>query len=461
MGVDLLRSCYETDMQFYEPPGQPVKVKWWFCRPDAKVLPYYTRFASGNWASSRDDWTGLGEIQGATRFWSDGEPPGPYELAVNQQVGLTISGPVDNTITSTEKFTVRNTGVILVFVWYFVDAGPGLVTSVTDTVGNVYVRDFQRLADADDRIGIAVFRAASELADVENFVTVNFAGSKLRITFHAVSMFGMLNEAPHIVKHATGIGGTAPSIPTYPSAFGDTFSIASFSCRNVVTYVNPPENYITLQRWFSMPSREDGGTAIRFLFGRTTKVKGLWDVTTNGPWVACALNYRSIPRYRLPGKSACGTAEQWAAGGVPGDNLGADLYGVSACCSKALYQLSCNLLPSTDLTMRIIAIHNHGPDSISFVGMLITFRPVDVRWQTVTHWMKPTWMFQQPSLFLNCDFARFFCDSQIGSSRQYATSARRSPPAVYWDMLFPSLFTDAANMGEWWEAILEVVPPAS
>lgn len=63
MVVDYLRSCYSTQVVFTE--GQPaVWIDWYFVDESTPVLPYYTVFASGNWAEIKfaNAWSGPGEV---------------------------------------------------------------------------------------------------------------------------------------------------------------------------------------------------------------------------------------------------------------------------------------------------------------------------------------------------------------------------------------------------------------
>lgn len=75
MIVDYLRSCYSAQMLFSE-GNPPVWVDWYFVPPSTPVLPYYTRFASGNWAHFKfaNSWTGPGEVSPdpTTRPWRYG-----------------------------------------------------------------------------------------------------------------------------------------------------------------------------------------------------------------------------------------------------------------------------------------------------------------------------------------------------------------------------------------------------
>jgi hypothetical protein len=73
MGMDLLRSCYETDMNFYsDTDAHPQRVRWFFCDAAAKIFPEPHLFGSGNWASDDGAWKGPGEIQDVPRPWADG-----------------------------------------------------------------------------------------------------------------------------------------------------------------------------------------------------------------------------------------------------------------------------------------------------------------------------------------------------------------------------------------------------
>lgn len=74
MAMDLLRSCYETEMRMYRDSDVSFPVRWFFVDDDAKNFPEHTLFGSGNWASDRNDWPGPGEVLGAPRTWVDGAP---------------------------------------------------------------------------------------------------------------------------------------------------------------------------------------------------------------------------------------------------------------------------------------------------------------------------------------------------------------------------------------------------
>ena len=74
-GLDLLRSCYKTEMRFW--PGGPGRlIRWYFCKPNTKVLPFSTTFCSRNWSKQDSPWPEIGEIEGSPRVYDKGTPPG-------------------------------------------------------------------------------------------------------------------------------------------------------------------------------------------------------------------------------------------------------------------------------------------------------------------------------------------------------------------------------------------------
>lgn len=68
----MLRSCYSVDMDFTGQGTDTQRVRWFFCDPDAKNMPFPTCFASGNWASERANWDGPGEVLSSDRPWANG-----------------------------------------------------------------------------------------------------------------------------------------------------------------------------------------------------------------------------------------------------------------------------------------------------------------------------------------------------------------------------------------------------
>jgi hypothetical protein len=88
--VDLLRSCYSTDVRFSRTDPTPTRVVWYFVPDDRPFLPFASKFASRNWDDAATDYpagktnppdgdlTTLGEIIGAPRPWRDGSDPIHY-----------------------------------------------------------------------------------------------------------------------------------------------------------------------------------------------------------------------------------------------------------------------------------------------------------------------------------------------------------------------------------------------
>jgi len=74
-------------MRPYADSDKEIEIVWFFVEPNAKLFPFYHRFASGNWMSQRRDWSGPGEVLGAPRRWVNGRRPGHY-------AGIDFCGPL-------------------------------------------------------------------------------------------------------------------------------------------------------------------------------------------------------------------------------------------------------------------------------------------------------------------------------------------------------------------------------
>ena len=62
-------------MRFFRDNDTLVTVRWFRVPVGTPFLPFYTRFASGNWSSDRMPWDGPGEVEFAPRPWSNGKTP--------------------------------------------------------------------------------------------------------------------------------------------------------------------------------------------------------------------------------------------------------------------------------------------------------------------------------------------------------------------------------------------------
>lgn len=75
--VDLLRSCYRTQMRLKQGSDERTWVRWYFTRPGAPFLGR-TCFGSLNWGYDRLHPPEVGEVAGAPRAWVNGAVPGRY-----------------------------------------------------------------------------------------------------------------------------------------------------------------------------------------------------------------------------------------------------------------------------------------------------------------------------------------------------------------------------------------------
>lgn len=76
MQMDLLRSCYTTEMRFWKDRPDTVPVRWFWCDEEAEIFPGHHRFASGVWAAKYGPWEGPGEVEEAPRPFDPGVNPG-------------------------------------------------------------------------------------------------------------------------------------------------------------------------------------------------------------------------------------------------------------------------------------------------------------------------------------------------------------------------------------------------
>lgn len=122
-------------------------MRWYFTEPGAKHFAGYNRFASGNWASSREGWHGVGEVEHAARPWSNGQLPGP------DYTGQHICGKAEHFATGA---SITEGGQLPVggccaphepipcghgwprMKWDTLDPSPFDTTVATDNLGNAY-----------------------------------------------------------------------------------------------------------------------------------------------------------------------------------------------------------------------------------------------------------------------------------------------------------------------------------
>jgi hypothetical protein len=66
-------------MRFFpDNPEVTTRVRWYFTLPGARFFPVPTSFGSRNWFPTKTNWPLIGEVEGATRQWVNGQPPAVY-----------------------------------------------------------------------------------------------------------------------------------------------------------------------------------------------------------------------------------------------------------------------------------------------------------------------------------------------------------------------------------------------
>lgn len=73
--MDVLRSCYTTDMQFDTAGEIIAPVQWYWCKPGAKLFPNRNSFSSDIWTEVNYSTTGLGELWTSIPEWRNGSLP--------------------------------------------------------------------------------------------------------------------------------------------------------------------------------------------------------------------------------------------------------------------------------------------------------------------------------------------------------------------------------------------------
>lgn len=378
-------------MEFYDPPRGPVPVTWWFCEDKAKVYPGYTRFASGNWASDKFGWPGPGEILGAPRPWSDGEPPGPNPIDLPDWTFVEGFTAAANSRTSTVPLDVPKDTTILVGVWSFTNTGPGVITSVTDTAGNVYTPDFQRKHPTDPRVQLTWWRTLTTADAIGMLWTVNFPGGQEFVSFQSILVKGLKDAGPIITKGQTGSASEQPRVDSFPSVNGPKLIVGSFSCGSMSALTTLPPGFTEVGRWVSNGAQEDGSTVTLIDEGKKKKYALRWEATIHYAWVAVGLVYAGVPKERMPAKKFCGSPKVIAEGGnASTPEMCTDEFGFSACCFDFKQHLRCcdfleDLPDGSTMDMVILAVHHPNTDTFAFPGFKVRMQfvpgiPLDYFW---------------------------------------------------------------------------------
>lgn len=75
--MELLRSCYSTQMQFGRHGGITVPIGYQWCAPDAPLFPYHHRFGSPNWNKDYIVSPIIGQVGDRPRPWYSGKALNP------------------------------------------------------------------------------------------------------------------------------------------------------------------------------------------------------------------------------------------------------------------------------------------------------------------------------------------------------------------------------------------------
>lgn len=342
MGIDLLRSCYSTKMQVFDPPGEEIDVQWWFCDDKAKLFPDYTRFASGNWASDRHGWTGTGEVEGAPREWADGEPPSPNPIT--NVGGFSPFGFVatDNSVTMPVSIQIPGDCTILVICYAFLVGGVDGVTAVSDDVGHLFTRDFSAKSSVDSHVSIAVFRGVHAGPRTLAKFTAHFFGQNLKCTMAVQCTTGLKLQEPITVVTKSGSALVQPNLEAFASGHLSSFVLACFACADMSNIFAVPTGFGDLGSAGSDGMYCDGNNSCQISDYRHFKIKPKWSVAISGAWIAAGLVYQGVPKERLPGQKFCGPKDLLQLG-APADAVPVctDTSGYSACCYDFMAHVTC------------------------------------------------------------------------------------------------------------------------
>lgn len=379
-GVELMRSCSFTEMEFFDPPGLRVPVRWYFCDEDAKVLPFSTRFGSGNWASARDLWPGPGECLDANRGWSNGEPPGPNP--VNDASVVFLGGFFDtaNSLTPDNPFGYNPDTTILVIVAYRVTGGGGQITSVTDNRGRLYFKDFSARSANDSTVGIDVWRTSNDtLQPSMTLPTIHFPGSSMKPTIWFHQVRGLLKQEPISEGHKSGTIGAKPNVESIETEHLNQYLLGVVSCADIAAITTYPTGFTSMGFLPTNPLVE-GANAVFKCIDHKQSMKLRWNATIAGPWLAVGLVYQGKTKEVPPGKKYCGTADMLTNGPTPAmKKVCANESGYAACCYDFLEHLNCcnfqlaTGLSNTTFEGRIIGVHDQEPESIVAAGLPLHF----------------------------------------------------------------------------------------
>ena len=358
-----------------------IPVTWYFCGEDAQVFPHYTRFASGNWASSKIEWFGPGETSWRPRPWSDGEPPGPNPVRVIDSGLLRAPTNAVGSMVATRTYRVLKDAKILLYVLSVEFGGvPTGVDGVTDSAGNLYVRDVL-FTDLSLAPVMEVWRADHTAPTANVLITVNFPGRFMQVTFGGADVVGLLAGAPIIQATAIGPAAQNPAVALSSTGHQRSFVFGVMLAPGMTALTSIPTGFSDFGRSVGAGGfLRHNGCGATFATGKPN-LQLAWVATDQLDWGALALVYKGVPQFRLAGDHFCGPAASWADG-APNDApaLGADIYGMAPCCGGPLFS-GCEF-PLAFANMRITGVRDPRPGSQVFPGMVLTLSGNGAGWFT-------------------------------------------------------------------------------
>jgi len=457
--MDLVRSCYTTTMRFYADSADEVPVRWYFCAPDADIFPGYTLFGSGNWASEKIDWQGPGEAAWRPREYSDGSPPGPEPILLRDGIAAVGFPPNTGPTTSTTSLQLHAGQTILVVIWNFTFDTHAPVVSVTDNAGNVYVQDFSRRGDPTVEVSCEVWRARHTGPSVITPFVVHHGSNVNFCSFGVFIYEGLVDQGPVFHTSSRGASGGFPSagpiVDTHPSRL----IFATFSSQNCTAVASVPDGFLDLGSVTTPAFAQCGDSCHQILHAKNASHFLQWTATTLGQWISAVLIYEGEPRLLLPGKHFCGDVATYAEGAtIDTPSVPTDKYGIATCCGAEFpFFVSCGNVAGP-LHLQILAIFNHGPTSLTFVGQslrLIEGNPgewgIDPdQWEEVCpgflgftlRCIANVWTVLTPGVF----------GTEFG-----AASQRLAPPGLlFWNVNAIAPFD--VNMFETWDFLIPITP---
>lgn len=104
MVMDVVRTCYVRDCQFFRDADFPIPVKWYRCPEGAKPFPFAHKVNSLYWYSEPWNATGVGEVfESAVSYANGFTPPSVTGQAFCGEIEDFTMGPIFNPLNDTPR----------------------------------------------------------------------------------------------------------------------------------------------------------------------------------------------------------------------------------------------------------------------------------------------------------------------------------------------------------------------